>query len=137
MAFVHGRHTFVSLDAVNLSTFTKQTSFEDSTSTHDLTTYGPTRTRKSYGAGLGDGKVTISGVYDDGAAGPRATIKSLKAAGDPVEFIFQPEGAGAGKPQSVVDVIVASYNESSSVDDYIQWTAELQMTGDLDETDQA
>jgi hypothetical protein len=136
MAVTHGKHTFVSLDAVDLSTFTKSTSFEDSTDTHDSTTYGPTRTRKSYVAGLGDGKITISGVYDSSATGPRATIKPLKAAGDPVEFIFQPEGVGSGKPQSVVDVVISSYNESSAVDDLIQWTAELQMTGDLDETDQ-
>lgn len=137
MSFVHGKNTFVSLNAVNLSTFTKTTTFEDSTSTHDVTTYGPTRKRKSFVSGLGEGKVTIAGVYDDGAAGPRGTIKPLKAAGAAVEFIFQPEGAGTGKAQSVVDVIVASYNESAAVDDMIQWTAELTMTGDLDETDQS
>lgn len=137
MAFTHGKNTFVSLNGVNLSTFTKQTSFEDSTSVHDVTTYGPTRTRKSKAAGLGDGKITISGVYDDSATGPRLTIKPLKAAGNSVAFIFQPEGVGAGKSQSIVNVIIASYNESSSVDDMIQWTAELEMTGDLNETDQA
>lgn len=136
MAFTHGKNTFVSLNAVNLSTFTKQTSFEDSTSVHDVTTYGPTRTRKSKQAGLGDGKITISGVYDDGATGPRLTIKPLKAAGTAVPFVFQPEGVGTGKSQSVVSVIIASYNESSSVDDMIQWTAELEMTGDLNEADQ-
>jgi hypothetical protein len=136
MPFVHGKNTFVSLDAVDLSTFTKSTSFEDSTSVHDVTTYGPTRARKSKAAGLGDGKATISGVYDSSATGPRATIKPLKAAGESVEFVFQPEGVGAGKPQSVVNVIIASYNESSSVDDMIQWTCELEMDGDLDETDQ-
>jgi hypothetical protein len=137
MTFIHGRHTFVSINAVNLSTFTKTTSFEDGVATHDVTTYSPTRTRKSYASGLGDGKITISGVYDDTATGPRATLKPLMVAGAPVAFVFQPEGVGSGKPQSVVDVIVTSYNESSSVDDMIQWTSELQMTGDLVETDQA
>lgn len=135
-SFTHGRNTFVSIDGVTLSTYIKTTSFEDSTDTHDSTTYGPTRTRKSYQAGLGDGKVTIAGMHKNDAAGPRATLKPLKAAGEPVELIFQPEGPGTGKPQSVVNVIITSYNESSAVDDLVQWTSELQMTDDLDETDQ-
>lgn len=136
MTFVHGRKTFISVDAQNLSTYTKTTSFEDSVSMHDLTTYGPTRERKSYGAGLGDGKITIGGTHNDAAAGPRAILKPLMAAKEEVEFIFQPSGAGTGKEQSVVNVLVMSYNESDPVDDYIQWTCELQMSGDLDETDQ-
>lgn len=135
MAFIHGKDTVVTLNAVDLSAFTNQTSFEDSTETHDTTTYG--RVRKTYSSGLGDGKITISGIHSDSATGPRSVIKPLKAAGDAVAFVFQPEGAGAGKAQSVVDVIIASYNESDPVADMVTWTSELQMTGELDETDQS
>jgi hypothetical protein len=135
MAFKHGQDTVVKLNAVDLSAFTNTTSFGDETETHEVTCYG--NSRKRYSAGLGDGKVTIGGVYDDGASGPRATIKPLKAAGTAVAFIFQPEGTGAGKAQSTVDVIIKSYNESAPVGDMISWTAELQMDGDLDETDQS
>jgi len=133
--FVHSKHTVVTLDGVNLSAFTKTTSFEDSTSVHDTTTYG--KDRKTYAAGLGDGKITISGTADDTVTGPRAVIKPIKAAGTAVPFVFQPFGVGNGKAQSTVDVIVTSFNESSPVDDMVQWTAELQMSGDLDETAQA
>jgi hypothetical protein len=135
MAFRHGKDTVVKLNAVDLSAFTNSTSFGDETEAHDTTTYG--RDRKTYHAGLGDGKITIGGVYDDGAAGPRGTIKPLKAAGTAVTFLFQPEGTGAGKAQSSVSVIIISFNESAPVADMISWTCELQMTGVLNEADQA
>lgn len=134
MAFRHGKDTVVTLNAVDLSAFSNSTAFNDETEANETTTYG--RNRKTYMGGLGDGKVTLQGVYDDGAAGPRATIKPLKAAGTAVEFVFQPEGVGAGKAQSVVDVIVTAYNETAPVGDVIAWTCEMQMTGPLDETDQ-
>lgn len=134
--FIHGKNTFVSIDGVNLSTFTKTTTFEDSSTIHDVTTYGPTRKRKSKSVGLGDGKITIAGVHNNDAAGPRATLKPLKEAGEEVEFILQLEGTGTNKPQSVVNVVISAYNESSNVDDMVQWTCEMEMSGDLDETDQ-
>lgn len=137
MSFVHGRKTKIMVNAVDLSIYTKTTSFEDSVTTHDITTYGPTRERKSYSAGLGDGKITISGTHNNAAAGPRATLKPLMVAKAEVPFVFMPEGTGTGKQQSLVSVIVMSYNESSPVDDMIQWTAELQMSGDLTEANQS
>ena len=134
MAFTHGRHTVVKINASDISAYTNTTDFNDGSDTHDVTCYGATR--KAYNAGLGDGKVTISGVHDDGATGPRAVLKALKAAGNSVTFIYQPEGTGAGKPQSSVSVLVAAYNESAPVAGMVKWTAELQMTGALNEADQ-
>jgi hypothetical protein len=134
MTNVHGSGTFVSLDGEDVSPFTNSTTFGDGSDVHETTTYG--RSRKTYFAGLGDGKITIGGFYDNGATGPRAVIKPLMAAGDPVEFIYRPEGTGAGLPQSKVDVVISSFNESSPVGDMVTWTCELQMTDDLDESDQ-
>lgn len=134
MAFRHGKDTVVKLNGSDLSAFSNSTSFGDETEANETTTYG--RSRKTYMAGLGDGKVTLQGVYDDGASGPRAIIKPLKAAGTAVAFIFQPEGTGSGKAQSNVDVIITAFNESAPVGDVIAWTCEMQMTGPLTETDQ-
>lgn len=136
MAFIHGRFTFVSIDGQNISTFTDTTDFDDKGSeAHETTTYG--QRRKTYSGGLGDGSVSIGGTSDDGASGPRAVLKPLMAAGLPVEFIFRPHGTGTGKAQSIVDVLVTGYKESNPVGGMVKWTAELQMTGDLDETAQA
>ena len=134
MAFRHGKDTVVILAGVDISAFTDSTQMEDETETHETTTYG--RARKTYQSGLGDGKFTIGGVYDDGAGGPRAVIKPLKATGTAVTFVYRPEGTGSGKAQSSVSVIIGTFNESSPVGDNVTWTSELQMTGVLDETDQ-
>jgi len=136
MAFVHGKNTFISYAGNDLSAFTKSTDFNDGIDTHDVTTYGPTRVRKSYAPGLGDGKISLKGVHDNGPANPRRVLKPLMAAGTVNTFLFRPEGTGSGKTQSSVGAIVTAYNESDSVDDMVQWTAELQMSGDISDADQ-
>lgn len=134
MAFRHGKDTVVTINASDISAFTNTTAFGDETDVHDVTCYGAGR--KNYIPGLGDGTVTIGGSYDDGVTGPRAVLKALKNAGTVSQFIFRPEGTGAGKRQSKVNVIVKTFNESAPVADAIAWTSELQETGALDETPQ-
>lgn len=137
MTFVHGRHTKVTINAIDLSTFTKTTSWEGSVATHNTTTYGPTREDESFAAGLGTGKITISGVYDDGVAGPDAILEPLMNAKAAIEFVLMVKGAGTGLPQKSCDVIVTSFNASDPVDDMVQWTSELQRTGPVDRAAQA
>lgn len=135
MAFAHGRHTYVSVDGINLSAYTDTTDFDDKgAEAHETTTYG--NRRKTYSSGLGDGTVSIGGTSDDSVNGARAVLKPLMATGEAVPFIFRPFGTGAGKAQSTVDVIVTGFKESNPVGGMSKWTAELQMTGDLDETPQ-
>lgn len=136
MTNVHGKLTVVTLNGVDYSEYSNATDFKDATEAHENTTYG--RNRKTYHGGLGDGTVSVGGFYDTTkVTGPRGLFKPLKAAGNAVEFIYRPEGTGSGKAQSRVDVIITSFEESSPVGDMVTWTAELQMTGDLDEADQA
>jgi hypothetical protein len=135
MAFTHGRLTVIKINGVDISAFTDNTEEEDGVETHDVTTYGALR--KAYSTGLGDGTFTIGGTYDDGATGPRAILKPLLAAGTaPVEFIYRPEGTGAGKTQMTVNVLVSSYKQTSPVGEMVKWTAELQMSGNVTEADQ-
>jgi hypothetical protein len=130
---VHGRHTYISLDADDLSTFANSTTFNRTADSHDTTTY--TKNSHTYQGGLKDGTVTIGGFYETGPTGPAAVIEPLL--GTTVPFVYRPEGTGAGLPQKAVDVVVTSYNQSAPVADMIQWTAELQMTDDVDITAQA
>lgn len=135
MTNVHGKNTVVTLNGVDYSAFSNSTDFKDATEAHETTTYG--RNRKTYHSGLGDGTVSVGGLYDNTvSSGPRNLFKPLKAAGSAVEFVYRPEGTGSGKAQSIVDVIITQFDESSPVGDMVTWTAELQMTGDLDETPQ-
>lgn len=134
MAFNHAKNTVVKINAVDLSQYTNTAEMVDDTETHDVTCFGAVR--KAYRAGLGDGTFTIGGVHDDGATSPRAVLKPLKTAGTITTFLYQPEGAGAGKAQSSVSVIVKQYTDTSAVNAMHMWKATLQMTGPLDETDQ-
>jgi hypothetical protein len=134
MAFVHGKDTYISLDGDDLSTFTNTSSWEDSSDKHDVTCYGANR--KAYSYGLGDGKLTMGGVYDNTAAGPKAIIEAIKDAGALVTLIRRAEGTGSGLPQESVSVLVEKYTESNPVADQVTWACDLQMSGDISRTTQ-
>lgn len=132
MAFKHGKDTVITLNAIDISAFTNSTTQGRESDSHDVTTYG--KTAHVYNGGLLDGTVTLAGIYDDGATGPRTVIEPLL--GTNVTFTFKPEGTGAGKPEDSVNVLVMSYEETAPVADMISWSCELQMSDAVTTTDQ-
>lgn len=130
MAFVHGKNSEVSLNAVDLSAFVNNTAFNRSADSHDTTTYG--QTGHTFQGGLTNGTCTLTGIYDDGTAGPEVTIVPL--IGTVVELIWKPEGTGTGRPIRTVDVLVTGYDETSPVADMIAWSATLQLSGAVADT---
>jgi hypothetical protein len=135
MAKVHSKETNVSLNAVDISSYTNSTTYNRSASTHELTCYG--LDDAEFGAGIRSGTITIGGFYDTTAVtGPGAAIEPLLG-GAAVEFVYRIEGTGVGKPEKSCDVLVADYNESSPVADYATWTAELTITGPVTKSAQA
>lgn len=132
--FVHGKNTVILINGTDISEFSNNTQDSDETETHESTTYG--RSRKTYVAGLGDGTFEIGGFHASGVSGAKQVLKPLKAAGTPVSFQYRPEGTGSGLPESQVDVIVQSYQETDPVGGLIEWQATLQKTGTLDDTAQ-
>lgn len=133
MAFVHGKNTYISLNAVDLSAFTNQSEFGREADTHDVTCYG--KNDHVFKGGLGNGTASMSGIYDDTATGPRDTIEPL--IGTNVTLIRRPEGTGSGKPEDSVNVVVKSYKETSPVADMVAWAAELQLSDAVTSTNQA
>lgn len=133
MTFIHGKGAYVSLDATDLSAFTNNTAFNRSSDSHDTTTYG--KSAHTFQGGLLNGTATLTGIYDDGMAGPRAIIAPM--IGTVVELIYRPEGTGVGKPQDTVDVLVTGYEETAPVADMIAWSATCQLTDAVVSTDQA
>ena len=127
MPRVHGRHTSISLDGTVISSISNNTSYGRTAKAHETTTYGLDDERHE--GGLKGGKTTVNGFYESGATGPADVVEPLL--GTTVEFIFMPEGVGAGKPSRTGDVLVVSYNESVPVGDYITWSAELQHSGPM------
>jgi hypothetical protein len=136
MAFVHGKDTFISLDGDDLSAFVNTSELGRTKDTHDVTTYG--KDDHVYTGGLGDGKATMQGIYDNTAGtGPRAVIVPIREAGLAVTLIRQPEGTGASKPQDSVDVIVTNYVETNPVADMVAWSCEMQLSDAVDSTAQS
>jgi hypothetical protein len=132
MGFVHGKGTAVSLDGQSLSAFSNNVTFSRTADSHDVTTFG--KNSKVYRSGLKDGTASIEGIYDNTATtGPGAVLRPL-IGGEPVEFVYEPEGTGVGKPLSTVEVIVTSYEEEAPVADMITFTAELQLSDDIADT---
>lgn len=131
--FKHGKDTFISLDGDDLSGSTNASELGVTADTHDVTTYG--KGAHVYKGGLKDGTAKMSGIYDSGAAGPKAIIQPL--VGETVELIRRPEGTGSGLPQDKVDVVVKGYTESNPVADMITWSADLQLSDAVDSTPQS
>ena len=133
MAFVHGKNTVIKLDSDDLSAFTDSSELTRSADIHDVTTYGKNAHVKV--GGLLDGKGSLSGTYDSSLTGPRAIIEPL--IGTNVTLIRQPEGAGTGKPQDSVDVVVGEYVETNPVADMVKWSVSLELSDAVTSTTQA
>lgn len=136
MTFVHGKGTVVTLDGDDLSAYSTSVTFTRTVDTHEVTTFG--KSAKVYAAGLTDGTGSIEGIYDSTAStGPGAILRPLTVTPASAVLVYRPEGAGSGKPEAEVDVIINSYEESAPVADMITWTAEFQMSDTIDDTAQS
>lgn len=127
MAFVHGRNTYISLNSVVLSTFVNSSNLDQEADEHDVTCYGASN--YTYTGGLLKGACSISGVYDSGASGPRATIEAL--IGTVTTLIRGPEGNATGKPKETVQVHVKKYTETNPVADMVSWSCDLTLSGPI------
>lgn len=130
MAFKHGKDTVIMVNAVDLSAFTNTSELTREADSHDVTTYG--KTSHVFVGGLLNGTASMAGIYDDGAAGPRATIEPL--IGTVVPLIRRPLGTGSGLPEDEVDVLITQYVETNPVADTIAWSCEFQLSDDLTTT---
>ena len=131
---IHGKKTVVKVDGDDLTAYSDNSQLEFNSDSHDVTVYG--KNSHVFHGGLLNGTATVSGFYDSTAmTGPRAVLLPLR--GQVVEFIHQPEGAGSGKPQDKVDVLVGKYTQTHPVADMVKWTVELQFSDDVDSTPQA
>jgi hypothetical protein len=100
-----------------------------------VTTYG--NDGHKFAAGLTNGTFTMGGFYDSTAStGPRAVLQPL-IGGENVTVVRQPEGEGASLPQDSFDAQLTEYKETNPVAEYIAWTANFQISGDVDSTAQS
>ncbi|MEV4846135.1 hypothetical protein AB0K20_23320 [Micromonospora matsumotoense] len=132
MAFVHGRHTYISLAGDDLSRPTNTSTLDQESDEHDTTGYGVDD--YTVQGGLLKGAFSMGGTYDSGATGPKAVIEPL--IGTVVELIRRPEGTGSGKPEETVDVLVKKYTETNPVAGMITWQCDMTKSGPITRTSQ-
>jgi hypothetical protein len=134
MAFVHGKGTVVMIGSNDMSAYSNSVTFTRTADTHETTTFG--KNSKTYAPGLKDATASVEGIYDNTAVtGPGAVFRPLVGAAS-VVMKYRPEGTATGRAEAEVSVLCNSYEESAPVNDIIKWTAEFQMTGDIDDTAQ-
>lgn len=133
MADVHTKNTYISVNAVVLTTFCNQSEFDRGADEHDTTCYGDND--HTFAGGLGTGKFTFGGIYDDGAAGPRDTLEPL--IGTVVALVRRVEGTGSGKPEDTCNILIKNYKESSPIADVVRWSCEATVSGAVTSANQS
>lgn len=130
----HGKLTQITVATKDISPYCKTSSYEMNGAAHDTTGYGSNSVRRD--PGLKDGKFSCGGTYDTTALlGPRNALHALVAT--KVAVIRKPEGTGTGKPQDSFTAVLTKYVETNPVDDYVSWSAEFEIDGDVTTTSQA
>lgn len=133
MTFVHGRKTYVSLNAADLSAYTDNSDLTRGADSHDVTTYG--KDDHVFVGGLKKGNASMSGTYDNTVSvGPRAVINPI--IGTVVTMVRRPEGTGSGRPQDSASVLVEEYVESAPVADMVKWSVKLTVSDAVTSTTQ-
>lgn len=133
MAKQHGKDTVIKVGSADISQYCNASELTRSADSHDTTTYGNVAHRKD--GGLLDGKFTCSGVYDTTlVSGPRAVLEPLL--GQKASVTRRGEGTGAAKPQDLFSAVLTTYVETNPVADYISWSSEWELDGDVDSTPQ-
>lgn len=128
--FRHGKATGVYLDGQNLSPYFNSVDVNRTIETHETT--GFESDAKTFIAGIQDGTIALSGMYDSNVAGTGAEelLETLRNSG--VDFpatIFQDGGVTIGRQCRVATVLNTSYNITSPVGDVVSAKADLQVDG--------
>lgn len=132
-AKLHSKYSVTSLNGSTITAMITNKQVERNSDKHDVTVHG--EDDHSFAGGLGNGAMSISGIYDTTSAkNPQDVIMPL--IGTLVTFIHYPQGIGSGLPQNTMSVLVEKYVETAPVADMVTWSADLQPSGAWTTTDQ-
>lgn len=128
MAFVHGKDSVFTINAVPLTAFLDSAALSNSVDMAESSTMGVEA--KTYVSGLSDSTISISGKYDSTAvSGPDVVLNGLVGGDAAVAFEFGPEGGTTGKVKYGGNCFLTAYNVSAPIGDVVAFTAEFQTTG--------
>lgn len=112
----------------DITPYVKTVDFNRSQDPNDTTTKGAEG--KTYRAGLTDGEIRLTGLWDDAATiGSRTVLAALLDAESATTFEWGPEGSATDMVKVSGAAAVTQYDESSPVDDMVAFTATLKISG--------
>ncbi len=126
--FRHGKTTAVLLNGTDMSPYLNEATSALNIETAETTTFADDD--KTYVAGLGDGTISASGLFDGSANASNAVLTGLIRQEDDT-FTVLPEGATAGRQAILANGQLTSYEVSTDVGDAGSWSASLSTTGTI------
>jgi hypothetical protein len=131
MAFVHGKNTSVLYNGTDLSAYFNEASISQDVETAETTAFGSTA--KTYIAGLKDGTMSMSGMFDGSTDAIDAVLTAtLGATAADVATVVPAGLSTAGVSTFSSEVRETSYEISSPVSDVVAANLEVQATGGVD-----
>lgn len=138
MAPIHGKKSSFKVDNAagvlkDLTRYIDDIQFPRPVDTAETSTMG--QDSKSYVVGLKDGKITIKGVYDASSADtPDPILSGIHGQEDTVSFEYQAKSGSVSStnPKYTGECLCTTYDITSSVGDKVAYTAEFQISGDVE-----
>ena len=127
MTAVHGKDTAVNAAEFDFSQYLNASDIDQTTGVGKTTTY--LKESETYIPGLGDGTISLGGIWDSTADAALAGMVQ-SAAGEPWAVAY--DGFVVGNSVRVCQARQTSYKASSPVGDVVSYTVEVQADGGLD-----
>jgi len=130
MAFVHGKGSLITIDdsggTPRAITGADSVQLTQSGNPAEVTALGDAS--KAFLAGLKDGKVSVSGSWDDTAAVGNDIVLGGIVGGAAGTILYEPKGTGTS-PNYSFEALCTSYDIQTSVSDKVTFSADFQVTG--------
>lgn len=123
MGTIHSKYTKMLFRDADITSWVTESSPELSVDLSDTTTYG--KTNKTNAAGLGDSKLSFSGIYDPVADGPQNLILPYLGVNSDQLALIGYGGFTLGLGVALIGGKVSSYKVSDPVGDMVKFTAEI------------
>jgi hypothetical protein len=138
-AFIHSKLSKIKLDTAggvltDISDSCDEVGFPEELELVETTTFGVTS--KTYLVGFADGKITLAGNWNrtlhTHLSALKAAFRDGTIASASVEY--GPEGVDVGDIKVSCEVVMVTYEKTSSAKDQVKFSADFQITGAVTET---
>lgn len=127
--FRHGKNTVVLLDQYDLSSFFNESTTSRTAEPAETTTFGTSA--KTYIAGLKDGSMSLSGLFDGTSLAVDQTLSTALASADNTVTVAI-EGNTVGTLTHMLAAQETSYEVTSPVSDVVSISTDIQADGGLE-----